>query len=419
MESKSHAQDLADRMAFFLTIIALVAGSLTFVIWLSMTHTLSFALERLVSVIVIACPHALGLAIPLVIAMVTTLAAQDGILVRNRRAFEDARTIDIVVFDKTGTLTYGSFEITDFFSLGSFKNEEILAIVAASEKFAKHPIATAALAKAREQGLSIPHALEGKTIPGKGTEFRIGTKKFFAGNQRLIESITFTAADAPQMYERALEKAEELMKQGKTTIFVATEERIEGVLAASDVIREASYKACERLKNLGIRTAMITGDNNYSAQFVANKLGIEMVLAEVLPHQKALEIKKLKEQKLKVAMVGDGINDAPALAASDIGIAIGAGADIAIEAADIILVKNDPEKVVDVIALSRLTRRKMIQNLLWATGYNIIALPIAAGALYSYDIMISPAVAALCMSLSTVIVAINSRLISYESPLNS
>lgn len=413
MESKSHAQDLANKAALILTIVALVAGTITFAAW-AYFGNITFALERMVTVMVIACPHALGLAIPLVIAMITSLSAQQGLLIRNRLAFEEARDITMVVFDKTGTLTYGKFQVTDVISLGDKSQEEILALGASTSDFAKHGIVTAMVAKAQESGLKPLNTTNGKTIPGQGTYCKVDGKDLFVGNQKLINSIQFKSSDVQSMLDKSLKIAQELMQQGKTAVFVATDESIEGIIAAADVIRPESHQACINLKERGILIAMITGDNKFNAQVVGNKLDIDKVLAEVLPQEKASEIKKLQQEGYNVAMVGDGINDAPALAQANLGVAIGAGTDVAIETADIVLVGNDPRKVVDIINLSALTRRKMIQNLLWATGYNIIALPLAAGMFYRFGVTISPAIGAIFMSVSTVIVAINSRLISYK-----
>lgn len=406
MESKSGAQDLADKAAFVLTIIALVGGFFTFIVWLLFSHEISIALERMVSVMVIACPHALGLAIPLVVAVVTSLAAKTGLLIRNRKSFEEARNIDMVVFDKTGTLTQGKLEVTDIVSLGKLSKDEILSLAASLENHAQHSIAIAIVSKAKKENITISKADKVTTVPGKGVYGKIGNEVILVGTYSFLLDKGFTEEQLHDAYN----KLRQITQQGKTAIFLATA-NVEGIIAASDTIRDEAYEACKSLKDRGIKLAMITGDNKFNADAVAKKLGIDVVLAEVLPDQKAIEIKKLQHSGLKVAMVGDGINDAPALATADIGIAIGAGTDIAIETADIILIKSDVRKITEVIDLSRATHRKIIQNLWWATGYNIVALPLAAGILYKYGIMINPAVGALLMSLSAVIVAINSRFI--------
>ena len=411
MESKSHAQDLADKAAFVLTLVALSIAPLTLALWLGMGSSLAFSIERAVTVMVIACPHALGLAIPLVIAAITALAARQGLLIKNRLAFEAANKIDTVVFDKTGTLTEGKFQVTNVLSVGTLSPDKVLALGASTERFSKHAIAYAMRAKAEEQNIKVPTAVKGKTTPGKGTQVHLGTTVVFAGNQKLMQEIPFTADRAQETYKQALQQAQELMQQGKTVIFIATQDNIEGIIAATDVIRQQSYRACKTLKARGINVVMITGDNYSNAHVVADKLGIDTVLAEVLPDRKAAEIEELQKTGSQVAMVGDGINDVPALAQADVGIAIGAGTDVALETADVILVQSNPEKVVDVIDLAHITRRKTLQNLFWAIGYNIIALPIAAGVLYNYGIIVTPAVGALFMSLSVVIVSINSRFV--------
>jgi P-type Cu2+ transporter len=403
MKSKSAVQDRADKVAFMLTIAALVGGIGAFLVWLYFHAPLSFALERLVTVMVSACPHALGLAVPLVIANITGISAQRGILIRNRRAFEQAYALTAVLFDKTGTLTKGTFEVTDVIPLGSLSRQELLSLAASVEHYSEHSIARAIVAKAQQERVPLYPVTGAKNYPGKGTVGTVEGKTLLLGNMRLFEQL------APTVSNKEVQKeSQRLTSEGKTIVIVGAEQGFEGILALSDVIREESFEACKLLKEEGLRLAMITGDNRVTAQAVAKQLGIDIVLAEVLPDQKAAEVQRLRTQRLKVAMVGDGVNDAPALAAADLGIAFGAGSDVAQETADVILVRNDPRRVVDIIRLSRITQRKMKQNLFWATIYNVLALPVAAGVLYRYGITIDPAVGALMMSLSTVIVALNS-----------
>lgn len=408
LESKSKAQDIADKAAFGLTIIALTIGSLTFFVWLFLSGNLAFALERLVGVMVISCPHALGLAIPLVIAVVTALAAKQGLLIRDRRAFDEARNLDMVVFDKTGTLTHGMFEVTDIVPLGNVTEKELLGIAAGIETYSEHSISKAIVKKAHQSETALETVEKFHTIAGKGSHAMWHNNTIYIGNTRLVEEAGLSKSDI-EMHMNLLNT---LNNQGKTAIFIVIAKKIEGIIALADTIREESFAACNQLKAMGIQIAMITGDNKLNALIVAKKLGIETVLAEILPEQKANEIQKLQDKGITVAMVGDGINDAPALARANVGIAIGAGTDVALETADIILIQNDPQKVVAAINLSRITRKKMIQNLLWATGYNVIAIPLAAGVFYSFGLTITPAIGAFIMSISTVIVAINSRFIS-------
>lgn len=412
LESKSHAQDLADRAAFILTIVALLGGVLTFALWQLISGNLAASLERMVTVMVTACPHALGLAIPLVTLGITTQAAQRGILIRNRKAFENAYKVGLIAFDKTGTLTRGLLEITDVISLGTLNEDKLLAIGASTEKFSKHALATAMLAKAEALHLSVPQATEGKTLPGKGVQARIDGVDYFIGTHQLLEMFHITSSADTQA--DVFKRAEELMKEGKTVSFIATNHDILGLVAASDIIRQESFAACKALKKRDVVLALITGDNAYSARLVARALGIEIVRASVAPQQKAVEIQELKKQGFVVAMVGDGINDAPALSVADVGIAIGAGTDVALATADIILVRSDPRDILDVIGLSQLAHRKIAQNIFLATAYNVIALPLSAGVLAPYGLILSPALGALAMAGSTIVVAINSRFIRYK-----
>ena len=408
-QSKSKAQTLADKAAFWLTLIALTAGTLTISIWLFLGKNFVFALERMVTVMVITCPHALGLAVPLVIAVITTLAAKNGLLIRNRPAFEDARKLNVIMFDKTGTLTTGEFGVTDIVSLGKLNQNDLLTKAAGIEQNSEHSIATSIVKKANEKKLEIPKIQNFKSFSGKGIVGKINDEKIFIGNKELL------AQENISLNRKAQNELEKLENEGKTTIFVATQNNIEGIIALSDIIRKESKIACKNLKQLGFEVAMMTGDNQQTANYVAKQLGIEIVFAQVLPDQKAEKIKFLQKEGKTVAMVGDGINDAPALAQADVGIAIGAGTDVAIETADIILTKNDPENVVDILKLSSLTHRKMVQNLAWATGYNIVAIPLAAGVFYNFGISLHPAVGALIMSVSTIIVALNSRILKFRN----
>jgi len=404
-ESKSKTQDLANRAAMYLTIIALTVGTLTFIFWIFFGKQLVFALERAVTVMVITCPHALGLAIPLVVAVSTSIAAKSGLLIRDRQAFERARNLQALIFDKTGTLTEGRFGVTDVVSLSEEKNEnreeseKILSIAASLEASSEHPIATGILESAREKGLKIRPVDEFSSIPGKGVEGLVEGKKYLVVSPGYLEEKGIALKN---------EKIEEIEGQGKTVVFLLEGEKVLGALALADIIRKESREVISKLKGMGIKCLMVTGDNRYVAAWVAGELELDDYFAEVLPHEKAAKVKEVQDRYI-TGMVGDGVNDAPALAQADIGIAIGAGTDVAIETADIVLVKNDPRDVLNIIRLSRSTYSKMRQNLLWATWYNIFAIPLAAGVLYGYGILLSPAMGAVLMSLSTVIVAINAK----------
>jgi Cu2+-exporting ATPase len=399
-QSKSRTQDLANRAALWLTIIALAGGAITLVVWLAvMNQSFAFALERTVTVMVIACPHALGLAIPLVVAVSTALSAKQGLLIRNRAAFEIARNIQAVIFDKTGTLTEGKFGVTDVLKLSTDYDEKDLVRYAGSvEANSEHPIAQGIV---RSAGELMP-VEEFKAIPGKGAEGRVN------GKQVKIVSPGFLRENNIAANGAGIEK---LSEQGKTVVFVLIEGKVSGAVALADIIRPESKKAIALLKKMGIRSMMLTGDNQKVAKWVSDELGLDEYFAEVLPQEKAAKIKEVQSRGLVVAMTGDGINDAPALAQADVGIAIGAGTDVAVETADIILVRSNPQDVVTMISLAKATYRKMVQNLAWATGYNAIAMPLAAGVLYSLGILLSPAMGAVLMSLSTVIVAVNARLL--------
>lgn len=405
-QSKSKAQGFADRAAFWLTVIAVSVGIATLTAWVLSGKTFAFSLERMVTVMVITCPHALGLAIPLVIAVITALSAKNGLLIRNRTAFEEARKIQTVMFDKTGTLTKGEFGVTDVISLSGWPEDKILGAAAAVEKESEHSIAKGIVQEAEEKNIKIPHSSGFESLPGKGARAELENETVLVGNKALLENTEESGS--------AIEKMEKLAGEGKTTVFVISGGKVRGVIGLTDVIREESRHAVEELKKKGIEVALITGDNKASAEYVAGELGIETWFAGVLPDKKSEKIKQLQEDGKIVAMVGDGINDAPALAQADLGIAIGTGTDVAAETADIILVENNPRDVCHILNFSRITRRKMKQNLAWATGYNVIAIPLAAGVLYRYGILLAPAAGAVVMSLSTVIVAVNARLVSYE-----
>lgn len=401
-ESKSKTQDLANRAARWLTLLALGGSALTFLIWWFFGgQSLAFAIERAVTVAVITCPHALGVAVPLVVAVSTALAAQRGFLIRDRAAFEKARGLQAIVFDKTGTLTFGKFGVTDTIIYDKSVDEKRLLTLAASlEAKSEHPIAQS-IAEAVQDKLDIQ---DFQSIPGKGVQGTIEGKKIRIVSPGALRELGFSAGvEDPRFLE--------LSKQGKTVVFVLQDEALIGAIALADLIRPESRAAMERLRSMGIRCIMLTGDNAQVAAWVAKEVGLDEVIAEVLPHQKSEKIAEIQRRGLVVGMTGDGVNDAPALAVADVGIAIGAGTDVAIETADIVLVRSNPMDVASVVELSRATYRKMIQNLFWATGYNAVAIPLAAGALYSQGLTLSPAMGAVLMSVSTVVVAINARLL--------
>ncbi len=402
-EARSKTQDLANKAAFVLTVVALSGGALTFFTWLFVGAELAFALERAVTVMVIACPHALGLAVPLVVAVSTSLAAKNGFLIRERDAFERARELDAVVFDKTGTLTKGEFGVTDVISFRDFTEEDVLRYAASLERHSEHPIAKGIVAEAEARNIEFLDVNDFKALPGRGVEGYIADKSVkVVSPGYLIEN----------GLEEYVDKVKNLSEMGKTVVFVIVDDRVVGAIALGDIIREESREAVPKLKELGLKIIMLTGDNRNVAKWVSEELGLDEYYAEVLPHEKVEVIRKLQERGYRVAMVGDGINDAPALVQADVGIAIGAGTDVAIESADIILVRNDPRDVLYIIRLAKNTFRKMVENLIWATGYNVVAIPLAAGILYNIGILLSPAIGALLMSISTVIVAVNARFLS-------
>lgn len=403
-ESRSRTQDLANRAAALLFYVALSIGILTFTIW-SLLVSLDFAIERAVTVLVIACPHALGLAIPLVVAISTSITAKNGILIRDKRAFEAVKDVNIVVFDKTGTLTTGKFGVSDVVSL--IPEEELLRLTASVEVNSEHVVAKAIVEYVESRGIKIPQAKDFKALPGRGAYGKVEDREVYVGGVNLLEELRI-----------ALENrgVRELQEQGKTIVFTVVNGEVAGVFALADSIRNESREAIEKLKEKNIKVYMLTGDSEEVASWVAKELGIDRYFARVLPDEKAERIEQLKREGYRTAMVGDGVNDAPALVIADVGIAIGAGTDVAIESADIILVKNDPRDVVKVIDISRKTYSKMMQNLWWAAGYNIVTIPVAAGILSGFGITLPAAVGALIMSLSTVIVALNSQTLRRYEP---
>ncbi|HEX7049116.1 MAG TPA: heavy metal translocating P-type ATPase [Longimicrobiales bacterium] len=403
--SRSRAQDLADRAAFVLTLVAIGAGTLTLVAWLALGQRLEFALERTVTVMVIACPHALGLAIPLVIAISTTLAARGGLLVRRRDAFERSRALDVVVFDKTGTLTEGRFGVTGIVAGEGLRDDEVLRLAAAAEADSEHVMARAIVDEAERRGIGIPQAEAFEAIPGRGVRARVEGREVRIGRPALVAELEVPAD--PEL-ERA---AKEAAHEGRSVVHVVINGRHAAIFALADRIRPESYDAVRRLEDQGVRVAMLTGDGEDVARAVATELGIDEFFARVLPEDKSRRIEELRRRGLRVAMVGDGVNDAPALLAADVGIAIGAGTNVAIEAGDIVLVRNDPRDIARIVALSRASYRKMRQNLAWATGYNVVAIPLAAGVLAGRGIVLAPAVGAILMSVSTIIVAVNAQLL--------
>jgi P-type Cu2+ transporter len=403
--SRSRAQALADRAAFILTLVALAAAAVTVVVWLALRANPAFAIERMVTVLVIACPHALGLAIPLVIAISTTLGARNGLLVRDRRGLEEARRVNTVVFDKTGTLTRGEQRVVEITTVGDVTADEALRLAAALERDSEHPVARAIVGSAEERGLTVPPSKSFAYLPGRGVRAEIEGRRLAAGGPNLLATL---GAEPDAATRAATERA---ASRGQSAIYLVEGTRVIAVFAIADAIRPESREAVARLHNERVEVAMLTGDARPVADAVAKELGIDTVFAQVLPEEKADRIKQLQSQGKRVAMVGDGVNDAPALVTADVGVAIGAGTDVAVEAGDIVLVRNDPRDVPRIITLSRASYRKMMQNLWWAAGYNIVAIPLAAGLLAPLGFVLSPAVGAVLMSLSTVIVAINAQLL--------
>jgi len=403
--SKSNVQVLADKAAFYLTIIAIATAIATFVFWL-IAKDANFALERSVTVLIIACPHALGLAIPLVVSISTALSAKNGLLVRKRLALEAARKLDWVLFDKTGTLTKGEHGVTDVWTTKGYTDEDILHLTASLEQNSEHIVGKGIVRKAEEQHVHLDKVANFKALPGLGVQGTLhGNEVYIAASYRYIEENKLIV---PVEIANAVKQA---AKEGKTEVYLITNKKVIGALGLADIVREQSKQTIATLKSMGIKTAMITGDSDEVAAYVSKQLGLDQYFAEVRPEDKAAKVKELQKNGQQVAMVGDGINDAPALTQADIGIAIGAGTDVAIKSADIILVKSDPQDVVKVINLSKATYRKMLQNLGWATGYNVFAIPLAAGVLYGAGIVLAPALGAVLMSVSTVVVAFNAQLL--------
>ena len=404
-KSESRSQKLADRAAGWLFYIALGSGLVTGVAW---TLAVGFGLtviERVVTVLVIACPHALGLAVPLVVAINTSMAAQNGILVRDRIAMEEARTIDTVVFDKTGTLTEGEQSVVDMKAVS--QEDEVLGKMAAAESDSEHVIAEAIRNEAEDRGIDIPESSGFDSISGKGVRAEVGGTEVHVGGPNMLEHL-----EVEKRFEDCVDKSG---RKGRTVVYLVEGGEVKGAVALADRIRDESREAVEKLQDRGVEVAMLTGDSEDVAASVAEDLNIDTYFAEVLPEDKDSKIQELQDHGKKVAMVGDGVNDAPALTRANVGIAIGSGTDVAVESADVILVKNNPMAVVKLLNLSDLNYSKMLQNLFWATGYNALAIPLAAGIAAPVGVMLSPAVGAGIMSLSTVIVAINAQLMRRKS----
>ncbi|MFP4475136.1 MAG: copper-translocating P-type ATPase [Desulfatibacillaceae bacterium] len=403
-KSRSKAQDTANRAAKWLTVIALAAGGITLAAWLAAGREFVFSLERMVTVMVITCPHALGLAVPLVVAVSTTLSARQGLLIRDRTSFERARNLTAVVFDKTGTLTEGRFGVHEIVSLGDEDEKGILAIAASVESRSEHPIAAGIVHKAEDDDVQWSQPKDFSAIPGKGAGAKVD------GRNVKVVSPGYVEQNHIEVDSEGLER---LREKGMTIVYVLEDDRPLGAIGLADIIREESREAVSRLREMGMSVMMLTGDSEAVARWVSSELGLDEYYAEVLPDQKADTIKKVKSGGHMVAMVGDGINDAPALVEADLGVAIGAGTDVAVESADVVLVRSDPRDMVSIVDLAHATHKKIVQNLWWAAGYNIVAIPLAAGILYApFRFLLPPAVGALIMSLSTVIVAVNAKLLN-------
>lgn len=403
--SRSRAQVLADRAAFWLTIAALLAAGVTAAAWILAKAPGEYTVERVVTVLVIACPHALGLAVPLVVALSTTLGARNGLLVRDRRGLEEARLLTTVVFDKTGTLTLGEHRVVSMRTVDGLSEDDALRLAAAVEQDAEHPVAHAIVASAAERKLVIPRATDFQAIPGHGVQATVEGRALADGGPNLLKRL---GVEPPVAITRF---AEEAASRGQSVIYQVENQKVQAAFAVADAVRPESAEAIRRLHDAGIEVVMVTGDSQAVAEAVARELKIDLVFAEVLPENKVARIKELQRTGKRVAMVGDGVNDAPALVTADVGVAIGAGTDVAVEAGDIVLVRSDPRDIPRIIALSRATYAKMLQNLWWAAGYNVVAIPLAAGALAFKGIVLSPAIGAVLMSLSTIIVALNAQLL--------
>lgn len=402
-KEKSKTQHLADRAAKWLTFISLSVGITTLVVWLLLGFDFVFALERMVTVMVISCPHALGLAIPLVVSISTSLSAQNGLLIRNRTAFENSRKISSIVFDKTGTLTKGDFGVTRVGSVtDKFEENDILKYAGSLEKDSEHPIGTGIVSKAKEKEIEIPGSSEFNAITGKGVEAKVDGHNVKVVSPGYLE-------------EKNIEVPEEASGDGtETVVFVIFDDQLVGYIALADEIRQESYNAVKKFHENNIQVLMATGDNERVAKSVSDELGLDGYFSEVMPEQKVDVIKDLQSKGEFVAMTGDGVNDAPALAQADVGIAVGSGTDVAAQTADIILVESNPNDILNLILFGKATYRKMVQNLIWATAYNAFTIPLAAGVLYATGFILSPAVGAVLMSLSTVVVAINAQLLKRQ-----
>jgi P-type Cu2+ transporter len=403
--SKSRAQHLADRAARLLTVVALVAAAATLTAWLALGVDIDYAVVRTVTVLVIACPHALGLAVPLVVAISTTLGARHGLLVRDRRGLEEARLVDTVVFDKTGTLTLGAHRVVAIATADGMADDEALRLAAAVETDSEHPIARSLVRSAEERGLRLPAAEGFRALAGQGVVATVEGDELHVGGPALLER---RSAALPEGLQRAADAA---AARGQAAIYLLRGDRVLALFAVADAVRDESREAVRALRARGIAVAMLTGDARAVAEAVAEELGIDTVFAEVQPEDKASKVQELQRGGHRVAMVGDGVNDAPALATADVGIAIGAGTDVAVEAGHVVLVRSDPRDVVRIVDLSRATYRKMVQNLWWAAGYNVVAIPLAAGVAVPWGLVLSPAVGAVLMSASTVVVALNAQLL--------
>jgi Cu2+-exporting ATPase len=404
-QSRSRAQALADRAAFYLTVVAVTAGVLTLVAWLVLGATGQFAIQRVVTVLVIACPHALGLAIPLVIAISTTLGAQNGLLVRDRRGLEEARKLDAVIFDKTGTLTRGEFRVVGVETTDGLSDEEAIRLAAGVEGDSEHTIARGIVRSAEERGVQVPGSDGFENIPGHGVRATVEGRVLHMGGPALLDRLGVEPEGPLAAF------ADRAGERGQAVVYLVEDGRALAAFAVADAIREESREAIRALHEAGIEVVMLTGDARAVADAVAEELEIDTVFAEVLPDEKAAKVRELQAQGKRVAMVGDGVNDAPALVTADVGVAIGAGTDVAVESGDVVLVRSDPRDMPRIVHLSKATYRKMIQNLWWAAGYNILAIPLAAGVLFSWGIVLHPAVGAILMSLSTIIVALNAQLL--------
>lgn len=396
---KSKTQNFADRAAKILTFVALGGGVITLAVWLLLGFPFAFALERMVTVMVISCPHALGLAVPLVVAVSTTLSAQNGLLIRNRTAFENARLITMVIFDKTGTLTRGSHELQEVIVVNpKFDDIELLRLASGIEQHSEHYIAAGLMRKVKELDITIPKSEKFNYLPGKGLEGNIEGKEIKVVGPNYLKGVNISVTELNDEFSG-------------TTVYILVDNSVAGYFTFTDQIRESSFEAVKILKEAGIKNLLLTGDNEKVAKRVSDELKMDGYLANVLPHDKLEKVKELQAKGEYIAMTGDGVNDAPALAQADVGIAVGSGTDVAAETADIILVNSEPKDIANLILFGKATYNKMIQNLWWAAGYNIVAIPLAAGVLYKWDIMLSPAMGAVLMSLSTIIVAFNARLL--------